>query len=156
MILLVALLAVMAAAFAAQASALARRLKETRTALDAALRRPAPPPPPSRVECRRERYGLLWFPVLTVDDASREVVGAVAGLPHCARCVRPLALAPGKVEEWFCATCDERRPASAVDLLTTDAVLADCLSEHFARHPEHRAAAGLSAPRVSRPEPVAA
>jgi hypothetical protein len=96
------------------------------------------------VESRREHYGLLWFPALTLQDDERAVVAASAGLPHCARCVKPLALNPGPPEEWACATCSERRPGTAADLQVTDTVVAATLKEFLDRHAGWRAAAGVA------------
>ena len=153
MILLAAIFAVLAAAFAAQAGMLTDRLRISRAELAAAKRRLVPqlPPPPSvtrQFECRLERSGLLWFPVLTAKDGENLVVGVSSGLPHCARCVRALKLLPGRRDEWACTGCDAIHPAMAADLVATDAVLTDCLREFFARHPDYSPAPGLSAPKL--------
>jgi hypothetical protein len=160
MILLAVVSAVLAAAFAAKAAFLTDRLRAARLELAASRRRPAeppPPPPPSnpsrQFECRLERGGLLWFPVLTARDEEKAVVGVSSGLPHCVRCVLPLRLAPFPAEDWSCAGCGERHPGRAADLMATDAVLTECLREFFARHPDFSPAPGLSAPR---PEAAAA
>lgn len=139
-------LAALAAAGFAAAAALAAKLKTTRAALAAAEAWLAAPPPPAPrvVESRRELFGLLWFPTLTVKDEERLVVAAAAGLPHCARCVRPLALSSGSPEEWSCGGCSERRPGTAADLQVTDSLVADTLKEFLARHPGWRAAPGLA------------
>jgi hypothetical protein len=153
MILLAAMFAVFAAAFAAQAAMLTDRLRIARSELAASKRRLVPPPPiappspPLQFECRRERAGLLWFPVLTARDGEKLVVGVSSGLPHCARCVCPLKLVSGRPEEWVCSGCGERHPGKAADLMATDLVLTDCLREFFARHPDYAPAPGLSAPK---------
>ncbi|MFI5349350.1 MAG: hypothetical protein ACHQ2Z_07395 [Elusimicrobiota bacterium] len=152
MILLAAIFAVLAAAFAAQAGMLTNRLRAARAELAAANRRLVPqlPPPPSvtrQFECRLERSGLLWFPVLTAKDGENLVVGVSSGLPHCARCVLPLKLVSGDRDAWSCSACGALHPAMAADLVATDAVLTDCLREFFARHPDYAPAAGLSAPK---------
>ncbi|MFI5346582.1 MAG: hypothetical protein ACHQ51_09435 [Elusimicrobiota bacterium] len=157
MILLVVVFAVLAAAFAAEAARLTHILKIASRQLAASERRFAPPPPvpppaPVRLfECRREQYGLLWFPVLTAKDDEKLVVGVSSGLPHCPRCVKPLKVQFGRAEEWFCAACDARHPAASADLRATDMVLTDCLREFFARHPDFASAPGLSAPKVETP-----
>ncbi|HXT00772.1 MAG TPA: hypothetical protein VN915_08880 [Elusimicrobiota bacterium] len=158
MILLASILAVLAAAFAAQAAILTDKLRASRLELAVLVRRlsaasqPVPPPatPSSlrKFECRLERRGLLWFPVLTASDDEKLVTGVASGLPHCAKCVQPLSLTTGLDEQWACPGCRERHPAAAADLMATDAVLADCLREFFARHPDYSPAPGLSAPSV--------
>jgi ribosomal protein L37AE/L43A len=106
---------------------------------------PASDCPPRLVEGRREFHGLLWFPVLTVRDDGKLVVAAKAGLPHCLRCERPLALAAGAREEWACASCGERRPGSEADFFVAESMLAEGIKEFFAVHPGFRLAPGLSA-----------
>jgi hypothetical protein len=158
MILLAAIFAVLSAALAAKAAMLTDGLRVARLELAASKRRLAPPPPPAppspprQFECRLERSGLLWFPVLTAKDGERLLVGVSSGLPHCARCVCPLKLASGRAEEWVCSGCGERHPGKSADLMATDAVLTDCLREFFARHPDFTPAPGLSAPKY---EPAA-
>ena len=153
MILLAAIFAVLAAAFAAKAAMLTYRLRLALSELSEANQRSAPPPPPTppspprHFECRLERNGLLWFPVLTAEDDGKLVVGVSSGLPHCARCVRPMKLVTGRKEEWVCSACEARHPGRSADLMTTDAVLTDCLREFFARHPDYAPAIELSAPR---------
>lgn len=144
-------LAAAAAAGFAAAAALASKLKAARAALAELQSRPAPPPPPRPVESRREYFGLLWFPTLTVKDDERLVVAAAAGLPHCPKCVRPMALSAGAAGEWVCAGCSDRRAGTAADIQVTDAVVADALQEYLRRHPGWRAANGLAAPKSSAP-----
>lgn len=156
MILLAAILAVLAAAFAAQAAILTDKLRAARLELAVLARRlaatsqqaPAAPSPQRKFECRLERRGLLWFPVLTADDDVKLVIGVASGLPHCASCVQPLSLVAGLEEQWGCPGCRARHPGQAADLMATDAVLSDCLREFFARHPDYAPAPGLSAPKV--------
>jgi len=145
--LLSAALAVLAVAGLAAAAALAAKLKAARAALaasEARLAAPAPPPPRA-LESRREHYGLLWFPTLTVKEDEKLIVAAAAGLPHCPRCVRPLALSSGPPEEWSCGGCSERRPGTTADLQVTDSLVAETLKEFLSRHPDWRAAPGLGA-----------
>ena len=159
MILLAAVLAVLAAAFAAQAAILTDKLRASRLELAVLVRRlsatsqsPASPAPPSalrKFECRLERRGLLWFPVLTANDDEKVVTGVASGLPHCAKCVQPLSLGAGLEEEWVCPGCRERHPGTSADLMATDSVLTECQRDFFARHPDYSAAPGLSAPKVS-------
>ncbi|MFI5363534.1 MAG: hypothetical protein ACHQ49_16325 [Elusimicrobiota bacterium] len=154
MILLTSIFAVLAAAFAAKAAMLTGSLKSARSELATwrgrAALPPPPPPSPSSVrlfECRLERSGLLWFPVLTADDGEKLVVGVSSGLPHCVRCVRPLKLVQGPAEQWVCSACEERHGTREADLMATDLVLTQCLREFFARHPDYSPASGLSAPK---------
>lgn len=130
---------------------LRRRLAAAQSALDAALSRPPTPAPPRLAESRRERFGLVWFPTLTVDDGARMVLAASAGLPHCARCVRALVLSSATPEEWSCEGCEEKRPGTAADIQVLDSVVGEALAEFLQRHPGYRVAAGLAprAPRVA-------
>lgn len=144
--------AVAAAAFAAAigtALLLKRKLDAALAELAAERARKADPPTRA-VEDRRERFSLIWFPTLTVKDDERLVVGAAAGVPHCARCVQPLRVAPGVAgapEEWACPRCGDRRPASIADLAVTDSVAAESVAEWIARHDGWRAATGLPVKR---------
>jgi hypothetical protein len=128
------------------------RLRAARFELDASKFRIPSPAPSSpacssrQFECRIERSGLLWFPVLTARDEDKLVVGVSSGLPHCVRCVRPLRLVSDRVEEWVCESCGARRPGKDADLMSTDLVLAEVLREFFARHPDFTPALELSAP----------
>ena len=140
-------LAVLAVAGATSAAALAAKLKAARAELEAGKRRSPPPAPPRAVESRRERFGLLWFPTLTVKDEEKLVVAAAAGLPHCARCVRALTLSSGPPEEWACGGCPERRPGTTADIQVTDAIVAETLEEFLARHSGWRSAPGLGSAR---------
>jgi hypothetical protein len=155
MIVFASVSAVLAAAFAAKAATLTESLRVARSELAASRLRlvpippPLPPLPPRQFECRHERSGLLWFPVLTVKQEEKVLVGVSSGLPHCARCVRPLKLVPGRREEWVCGGCDARHPAAASDFAATDAVLSGCLSEFFTRHPDFSPAPGLSTPEYA-------
>jgi hypothetical protein len=156
MILLVVILAVLTAAFAAEAARLTGILKIASQQLAASQRRLAPAPPPTPMpirlfECRREHLGVLWFPILTAKDEEKQIIGISSGLPHCVRCVRPLKLVFGRTEEWICLSCSARHPAVAADLRTTDAVLTDCQREFFARHPDFQPAPGLAAPQIEQP-----
>jgi len=158
MILLAAVLAVLAAAFAAQAAILTEKLRAARLELAVLVRRlsaapqtpaaAAAPSPLRKFECRLERQGLLWYPVLTASDDEKLVTGVASGLPHCAKCVQPLSLTTGLEEEWACPGCRARHPGRAADLMATDAVLSDCIREFFARHPDYSPASSLSAPKV--------
>lgn len=145
--LLSAGLAVLAFADLAAAAALAAKLKAARAALaasEARLAAPAPSPPRA-LESRREHYGLLWFPTLTVKEDEKLIVAAAAGLPHCPRCVKAMSLLPGASGEWVCGGCSERRPGTAADLQVTDSLVAETLKEFLFRHPDWRAAPGLGA-----------
>jgi len=134
-----------AVAFRAAPSAPAAELAAEASAVPAAA---VEVRPVREVEGRREFHGLLWFPVLTVDDEDKLVVAAKAGLPHCLRCERPLALA-GQREEWVCAACGQTRPGSEADFFVADSVIAEGLKEFFAGHPGFRPAPSLSAPQRS-------
>lgn len=146
---LLASLAAAAVVFALTAVALGVKLSSARAELAAEKARPPVPAPPRTVESRREAFMLLWFPTLTVDDASRTVTAAAAGLPHCLRCVRALTLSAALPEEWTCAGCGEKRPGTAADFSVVDSVLRDTLKEFLTRHPGYRLAPHLSAPKSS-------
>jgi hypothetical protein len=164
MILLAAILAVLASAFAAQAAVLTDKLRRARLELAACKRRLAAPPSPPpaapaaggarKFESRLERHGHLWFPVLTAADDEKLVVGVASGLPHCVRCVQPLSLITWPDEAWVCSACRARHPGTTADLNATDSVLSECLREFFARHPDYAPAPGMSAPRY-QPAPAA-
>jgi ribosomal protein L37AE/L43A len=106
-------------------------------ALAAEKNRPPPEIPPRLVESRREAFGLLWFPELTVDDAKKLVLTAVAGLPHCPKCLRPMKLSAKPPEEWVCDGCGDRRAGTAADFTVSDSVVTDALKEFFARRPNY-------------------
>jgi hypothetical protein len=114
----------------------------------AAAETPSAPPLPTRqVEGRREFHGLLWRPVLGVNDDEKLVVAARAGLPHCVRCERALTLAAGPRELWTCPSCGDSRPGSDADFFAAEAVIADDLREFISGHPDFRLAPTLSAPQ---------
>lgn len=137
-----------AAAVAALAAVvLGLKWRSARAELDELKNRPPAPVPPRLVECRREAFGLLWFPTLTVDDAARTVTAAAAGLPHCAKCVKALTLSSAVPEEWTCEGCGEKRPGTAADFAVVDGVLRDSLREFLLRHSGYRTAPHLSAPK---------
>ncbi|MBI4059933.1 MAG: hypothetical protein HY403_00735 [Elusimicrobia bacterium] len=131
------------AALAVAVLALRSRLRAARAEAAEAAKRAAPKP--RQVEGRAERHGLLWFPILTVDDGQRRVLSASAGLPYCPRCLKPLALAKGPPEEWVCAGCADRRAGTAADMQVVDAMIAQAIHEFTARHADYRAAPGLPA-----------
>ena len=145
-------LAALCALLAAAAAVLSSKLKAARAALAEAARPPAappPPPPPATVECRREAFGILWFPVLTVDETRRLVTAATAGLPHCPRCVKPMSLKAGTAGDWTCAVCGDTRAGSAADIRVTDSVLGDALTEFLTRREGGYALAdGVRAPKA--------
>jgi ribosomal protein L37AE/L43A len=125
------------------------KLARARAEAAAAL---AAPKPPRVVEGREERFGLLWFPTLTIDDAAKKVTAVAPGKPYCPRCLKPLSLAPGPSGEWLCSGCEERRAGSAADMQVVDQIVAQALKEFLARNPEHRAAPGVGVPQRSAPQ----
>lgn len=134
--------AALAVALLAAVAVLAARLKSARAQLAEVQARVSSP---RMVESRRERYGLLWFPTLTLREPERLIVSAAAGVPHCARCLKALTHTFGVNQEWTCGGCGERRPGSTVDLMVTDSVIAETVHEFIARNPGYRAADGLPA-----------
>jgi len=140
-------LPVLAVAAALTAAVLLSKLKAARAELAELRGRAAAPPPPRTFESRRESFGLLWFPALTVDDTTRQVTAAVAGLPHCARCVKALSLASAAPEEWACEGCGEKRPGSVADIQVLDSVVGDALREFLQRHAGYRVAPNVTAGR---------
>lgn len=124
-----------------------------RPALDAktpAAPPPPPPPPPVEeprlVEARVEFRGLLWHPVLGVQERAGLVVSAKAGLPHCARCDKALALVSGTQETWSCAACGGFTPGRDVDFSALDGVVSVALGGFLREHPAFAPAPGLNAP----------
>lgn len=95
---------------------------------------------PRVVEQRLERFGLLWFPALSLQDASSYIVSATAGLPHCRACVSPLKLQAGAEEAWVCLDCGARHPASVADTMVMDSVLQQAVKEFQQRHKGYRLA----------------
>lgn len=138
-------------------------LAETLTAVTGLLRRPKPdashlleapvaapapalPPPSRHVTCRVKFREMYWHPVLAVADEARLVVTANAGLPHCARCDKALALTGGTGEAWTCAACGDAHPGSDADFYAADIVVAEGLRGFMAANPGFAAAPGLAVP----------
>ncbi len=146
--------AVLCLILAVAAAVLSAKLRAARAALTEAERKlavPPPPPPPVTVECRREAFGILWFPVLTIDERRRLVTAASVGLPHCPRCVKPMSLKPGPAGEWVCPACGEVRAGSAADIRVTDSVLGEALQEFLSRRGGGYALAeGIRAPKSAK------
>ena len=128
---------------------LAARVNKLNAALAAAEKTLKAPKPPRVVEGREERFGLLWYPALTVDDEHKIVVSAVAGRPYCPKCLAPLALAPGPSGEWVCAVCSDRRAGTAADMQVVDGVVDQAVREFLARNPGHRLGAGVRPPKAA-------
>lgn len=95
---------------------------------------------PRVVEQRLERFDLLWFPALTVQDSSSYIMSATAGLPHCRACVSPLKLQAGAEEAWVCLDCGARHPASVADTMVMDSVSQQAVKEFQQRHKGYRLA----------------
>ena len=138
-------------------------LAETLNAVTGLLRRPQPvaaplpeapvaapaaalPRPSRRVTCRVKFREMYWHPVLAVADEARLVVTASAGLPHCARCDKPLALGGGPREAWTCAACGDAHPGADADFYAADIVVAEGLRGFMAVNPGFAAAPGLAVP----------
>ncbi len=96
-------------------------------------------------EGRVQFRGLLWRPVVTVDDTALLVVAARAGLPHCARCEKPLSLAAGGQERWVCPACGESHSGVETDFFAAESVAAARVREFLSGHPGFRPAPGLPA-----------
>lgn len=126
---------------AARVSRLSARLAEAHHALKA-------PKPPRIVEGREERFGLLWFPTLTVDDEHGIVVSASAGRPYCPKCLKPLAAADAHGGAWKCEGCGDERAGTAADMTVVDGVLDQAVREFLARNPSHRLAEGVRRPKT--------
>lgn len=130
-------------------SDMARRLFTTPKDAAAAVPLPASAalPPPRLLQGRVEFRGMLWHPVLAVQDEERLVVSAKAGLPHCARCDKALVLERGAREVWTCTSCGDVRPGADVDLSATDGAIGEALSAFLCEHPGYAAAEGLVSSR---------
>ncbi len=142
-----AALGALAAAFAIAALVLKGKLAAARAALAEAEKKLAAPPPPRVVEGREERFGLLWFPALTVDDAAKTVIAVAAGKPWCPRCLKTLSLSAGAEGEWACGGCGEKRAGTAADMTVVDQVVANALREFLARNAGWKASPSLPAHR---------
>jgi ribosomal protein L37AE/L43A len=142
-----AALGVLAAALAGWALSLKGKLAAARAALAEAESKLAAPPPPRVIEGREERFGLLWFPALTLDDASKTVTAVAAGKPYCPRCLKTLSLSAGAEGEWSCAGCGEKRAGTAADMTVVDQVVANALREYLGRHAGWKASPSLPANR---------
>lgn len=126
---------------------LARRFLRPPQAPVARVSPPPPPAAPPRLVAGFVQFqGLFWHPVLGVQDETRLVVSAKAGLPHCARCDKALALEKGPREVWSCPACGDARPGTDVDFFALDSVIAAYLKDFLQAHPDFRPAPGLSAP----------
>ncbi len=133
---------------------------DTLQAVTGLLRRPAPkpaapqaaplaaaPPEPVRtVDARVEFRGLLWHPVIGVQEQARLVVSAKAGLPYCRRCDKALSLSPAAQEVWSCGACAYACPGKDVDFSALDAVVAEAVSGFLQAHPDFSPAPGLNVP----------
>lgn len=108
----------------------------------------APPPPPAppaatRFVTARVKYReLLWHPVLGLAEDERLVVGAKAGLPHCAECDKPMSLGG---RDWSCAACGRTAPGASVDLFTLDRVVAAGVQSYLRAKPGSAAVPALAA-----------
>ena len=98
---------------------------------------------PNLAKVRIELYGLLWFPVLTVDPVAKMILSAVTGPPHCPNCLKPLALVKTRSQEWVCGVCKERRPGSVSNLQVLDTVVAQAIHGFVSGHAGYRSAPGL-------------
>ncbi|MBI4056015.1 MAG: hypothetical protein HY399_00500 [Elusimicrobia bacterium] len=92
---------------------------------------------PLQQEFRIERYDVLWFPVVTAAQGSREVLEIKPGVPHCKACAVPLSSPLGK-KEWACSQCGSKFVGSLVDVMVTDSVAQQALKYFQERHPNHR------------------
>jgi ribosomal protein L37AE/L43A len=142
-----AALGAVAALFAVAALVLKGKLSAARAALAEAEKKLAAPPPPRVVEGREERFGLLWFPALTLDDSAKTVIAVAAGKPWCPRCLKTLALSAGADGEWTCAACGEKRAGTAADMTVVDQVVANALREFLGRNAGWKASPSLPAHR---------
>ncbi|NNN04824.1 MAG: hypothetical protein HKL90_02890 [Elusimicrobia bacterium] len=100
-------------------------------------------------EGRVQFRGLLWRPVVTVDDAALLVVAARAGLPHCAHCEKPLSLAAGSQERWVCPNCGEAHSGVETDFFAAESVAAARVREFLSGHPGFQPAPGLPTAHVA-------
>ena len=92
---------------------------------------------PLRIECRVERFELIWYPVITASKASNEILSVVPGVPHCTHCVVPLTAA-GNSGEWSCPLCRAKHPASISDIMALDVVSKEAMRYFLERHKGYR------------------
>lgn len=95
---------------------------------------PPPPPPPAAkpTELRINKFSLLWFPQLTLEEPYIKEV--LVGLPHCPKCVVALKLQAGPPESWVCLNCQARHAGSVADLQVTDQVREQAVAEFLQRN----------------------
>lgn len=93
---------------------------------------PPPSPPPKPTELRINKFSLLWFPQLTLQEPYIKEV--VVGLPHCPQCVVPLKLQAGPPEAWVCLDCQGRHAGSVADLQVMEQVKEQAVAEFLQRH----------------------
>ncbi len=152
---LAALLAAACTALARQTSRLRHEVEALGRALIAEKNRPPPEPPPRLYQSRQTAFALLWFPELVVDEKRKMIISVAAGVPHCAKCLRPMKLAGGVVdgrsaEEWICATCGDRRANTAADFTVAEAIASEAVREFLALHEDYRPGPGL---KSDQPKP---
>lgn len=88
---------------------------------------------PVKWEYRLERYELLWYPVVTAAPDSKKIISIAPGIPHCMKCIVPLAT-HGALAEWECSQCGAKHPESIVDAVVTDGIVNQALGYFKERH----------------------
>ncbi|MEE8425435.1 MAG: hypothetical protein V3S11_06380 [Elusimicrobiota bacterium] len=89
---------------------------------------------PKRHEYRLEQYDILWYPVLTLNEAQKKILKATAGFPYCKDCGERIKEMDGGVQ-WGCPKCDFRCAASVTDVVVMDSVNAKVVKFYQQRHP---------------------
>ncbi|OIO10668.1 MAG: hypothetical protein AUJ52_03665 [Elusimicrobia bacterium CG1_02_63_36] len=87
---------------------------------------------PGTHEYRIEAFKVLWYPVVTYNRKSKEILSVKAGLPHCMECGVPLAAGRG---EFTCGRCGFEAPESVVAVSLMDQITAKAKAYFLHRHP---------------------
>lgn len=86
-------------------------------------------------EYRIESFKVLWYPTVSYDRKTKEILSVKIGVPHCMECGVPLAAGRG---EFSCGKCGFKAPESVVAVSIMDQI-----TDKAKRYFQHRHPAGL-------------
>lgn len=89
---------------------------------------------PKQHEYRLVQYDILWYPVLTLNEAEKKILKVTAGFPYCKDCGERIKEMDGG-KEWACPKCDFRCAASVTDVAVMDSVNAIVVKFYQQRYP---------------------